>query len=132
MLGLNSSGQLGDGSTTNRSAPLPVIVSPAVFGVLSTGDAHACVTLSGGGASAGLDLHGQIRDYRDWAFYVQPVDVLGLDHAIGYWRPHVEAFYARTPARNTACRPSAALLPLSQLSRAYMAQLLASVFGSGQ
>ena len=77
--GLNSSGQLGDGSTTNRSAPVPVTGLSSGIGVLSTGDAHACVTLSGGGAKCwGSNLHGQIRDYRDWAFFVQPVDVLGL------------------------------------------------------
>jgi alpha-tubulin suppressor-like RCC1 family protein len=43
--GLNSSGQLGDGTTTNRSSPVSVSLPLPAVGI-TAGDAHTCAVLS--------------------------------------------------------------------------------------
>jgi alpha-tubulin suppressor-like RCC1 family protein len=54
--GLNSVGQLGDGTTTNRSAPTPIAGSIS-FTALAAGDYHACgLTSSGTGYCWGATL----------------------------------------------------------------------------
>ena len=60
--GSNTNGQLGDGSTTNRSAPVPV-ATPVKFETISAGTEHTC-TLSKDGIAFcwGRNDRGQLGD----------------------------------------------------------------------
>jgi hypothetical protein len=59
--GANGSGQLGDGSTLDRHAPVAVALPPAtVASSLSAGTAHACAVMGGGAVSCwGANDQGQ-------------------------------------------------------------------------
>jgi alpha-tubulin suppressor-like RCC1 family protein len=81
--GSNSSGQLGDGTTTDRSTPVAVKgvgATTALSGVtaLSTGRQHSCARLSGGaidcwGSNSNGELGVGLIDYSS-----APVEVVGL------------------------------------------------------
>ena len=59
--GLNSSGQLGDGTTTNQSSPIPVSVIPIGWNELSVGAAFTDALKSDGTLWAwGVGNHGQL------------------------------------------------------------------------
>lgn len=59
--GLNSGGQLGDGSTTNRTSPVTSVASGVL--TLGVGYAHACVLLNTGGVRCwGNNAYGSIGD----------------------------------------------------------------------
>ena len=71
-----------------------------------------------------------IRAASGWA-PVNPPQYIFADAGPGDWfTPHVEAFYAHTPGSQCSL-PGQPLrfCPLSQVTRAYMAELLASAFG---
>src|SRR5258706_5096045 len=60
--GLNSSGELGDGTTTNRLTPVPVSGLSGVQAV-AAGDAHSCALLTNGTAKCwGANGYGQLGD----------------------------------------------------------------------
>ena len=60
--GLNSSGQLGDGTTTNRRVPTPV-AGGLTFTSISAGAGHACGVVSGGTVYCwGSNTNGQLGD----------------------------------------------------------------------
>jgi alpha-tubulin suppressor-like RCC1 family protein len=60
--GLNEQGQLGDGSTTTRLAPVPVS-GDLIFVAIATGGAHTCgVTPSGQGYCWGSNVSGLLGD----------------------------------------------------------------------
>lgn len=60
--GANESGQLGDGSTTDRAAPVPV-ATDLRFGSIAAGLAHTCAVAAGGQAVCwGANLGGQLGD----------------------------------------------------------------------
>jgi alpha-tubulin suppressor-like RCC1 family protein len=60
--GNNSSGQLGDGSTTNRSQPTAV-AGGIVFSAITVGSNHTCALTSGGAAYCwGANVSGQLGD----------------------------------------------------------------------
>jgi alpha-tubulin suppressor-like RCC1 family protein len=60
--GLNSSGQLGDGTTTNRRAPIPV-AGGLTFTSISAGFGHACGVATGGTVYCwGSNTNGQLGD----------------------------------------------------------------------
>ena len=73
-----------------------------------------------------------IRAASGWA-PVNPPQYIFADAGPGDWfTPHVEAFYAHTPGSQCGVDPASGKLlfcPLSQVTRAYMAELLASAFG---
>ena len=62
--GLNSTGQLGDGSTTNRSSPVAVstsgVLSGKVVSQISVGRTHNCALASGQVYCWGSNVHGQL------------------------------------------------------------------------
>lgn len=75
--GYNGFGQLGDGTTTNRSTP--VNVSGLTGGViaLTGGDSHTCAAVSGGAKCWGDNWNGQLGDGAS-SSRTTPMDVSGL------------------------------------------------------
>jgi alpha-tubulin suppressor-like RCC1 family protein len=60
--GDNSSGQLGDGSTTSRSTPIPVSGGLS-FSAIIAGSLHSCALTSAGAAYCwGWNFYGQLGD----------------------------------------------------------------------
>jgi len=76
--GFNSSGQLGDSTTTSRGSPVNVIgLSSGVLAV-TAGDNHTCAVTNGGGVKCwGSNDYGQLGD-STVAQRTTPVDVAGL------------------------------------------------------
>ncbi|MDZ4278372.1 MAG: RCC1 repeat-containing protein, partial [Dehalococcoidia bacterium] len=76
--GLNDSGQVGDGSNTQRDAPVSVSGLGGAADAMDTGDYHTCALLAAGGVQCwGDNLNGQLGDGGN-ADSSTPVDVSGL------------------------------------------------------
>jgi len=71
--GANDSGQLGDGTTTDRMAPIiPAGLGSGVKAV-AAGEAHTCVLTAAGGAKCwGVNTDGQLGLGMTWAGHVAP------------------------------------------------------------
>jgi len=83
--GLNASGQLGDGTTTQRNAPVVVGGSTPLSGVveISAGQVHTCARLADGTVSCwGSNFFGQIGDGGRGSSQT-PVGVVGLSGISG-------------------------------------------------
>jgi hypothetical protein len=79
--GLNDNGQLGDGTTANRSTPVDVVGLSAVTAIVA-GTAHNCALTSSGSAKCwGLDDNGQLGDGTT-VNRLTPVDVVGLSGGV--------------------------------------------------
>ena len=80
--GRNNSGQLGDGTTTQRNTPVDVMgLSDAVVAI-STGGHHTCVITDVGGVRCwGFGSSGQLGNAESYGSLV-PVDVTGLGSGV--------------------------------------------------
>ena len=73
--GNNGSGQLGDGSTTNRTLPVDVVGLGSDVVAIAAGDSHNCALNTAGSVKCwGSNRHGQLGNVIAW--YTTPVDVL--------------------------------------------------------
>lgn len=79
--GLNSSGQLGDGSTTNRIIPVKILSSGAT--AVYAGGAHTCAIVSGALWCWGNNEYGEIGDGTTTT-RLTPVRVIGLGAGVTF------------------------------------------------
>src|SRR5262249_14797326 len=79
--GTNSLGELGDGTTTARNTPAPVIGLSGAVVFIATGQAHSCAVTSGGLQCWGLDQFGQLAD-GSTTNSSTPVAVSGLSTSV--------------------------------------------------
>ena len=101
--GYNSNGQLGDGTTTNRTTPMDVVGLPGVTNI-STGDLHTCaVTTAGAALCWGADNNGQLGNDAVLTNRHTPAYVAGLTAGVRSISAGQAATCAVTTAGGARC-----------------------------
>jgi alpha-tubulin suppressor-like RCC1 family protein len=83
--GLNTWGQLGDGTTANSSSPITVSNLPSGVGATATGLGHSLAVVNGGLYAWGFNAFGQLGDgtwggQESWSY--TPVAIAGLSSGV--------------------------------------------------
>jgi alpha-tubulin suppressor-like RCC1 family protein len=79
--GSNFSGQLGDGTNTNRNAPVDVVGLSWGVSAVAAGSEHTCALVAGGTRCWGANFSGQLGNATS-ANHNSPVEVRGLSSGI--------------------------------------------------
>lgn len=101
--GINSGGQLGDGSAALSRVPVDVVNLPSGVVDIVAGDDHTCAVVGGGGVKCwGRNYYGQLGNGRD-SSRPRPVNVVGLSSGVQAIRGGLYHSCALTNADGAKC-----------------------------
>ncbi len=102
--GYNWTGQLGDGTRTNRSTPVDVVGLSSGVAAIAAGEYHTCALTAGGGVKCwGANYYGQLGDGTTTGGSLTPVEVVGLASGAAAIAAGWEHTCARTTGGGVKC-----------------------------